>query len=66
MANKELGMNINLFFDEKNDILNEDAFDINILKDLEDINLKNDNFFSQIVNYNENCTVKELLLICEY
>jgi hypothetical protein len=66
MANKEFGMNINLFFDEENDILNKDAFDINILKDVEDINLKDDDFFSQIVNYNENYTVKELLLMCEY
>lgn len=67
--------NITFVLDDENGMNNNDSTNIDdILKqmdnlsdfdDLEDIEL--DDFkIPEIINYNENYTVKELLLICEY
>ena len=46
---------------------NENNFDINeLMAEIENIELNNDLSIPQMINYNENYTVKELLLICEY
>jgi hypothetical protein len=46
---------------------NENNFDINeLMAEIENTELNNDLSIQQMINYNENYTLKELLLICEY
>jgi hypothetical protein len=46
---------------------NENNFDINeLMAEIENTELNNDLSIPQMINYNENYTLKELLLICEY
>jgi len=46
---------------------NENNFDINeLMAQIENTELNNDLSILQMINYNENYTLKELLLICEY
>jgi len=46
---------------------NENNFDIDeLMAEIENTELNNDLSIPQMINYNENYTVKELLLICEY
>jgi tRNA(Ile)-lysidine synthase TilS/MesJ len=61
--------NIHFFLDDTIHSENYDTdFDINeLLLQIEDQQLYNHEMsLPQIINYNENCTVKELLVICEY
>ena len=68
--------NITFFLDEPEDITSEldTDFDINnVLNEIEsneiydnDLNLHEDLKLPQLINYQENFTIKELLLICEY
>jgi len=46
---------------------NENNFDINeLMAEIENTELNNDLSIPQMINYNENYTLKELLMICEY
>lgn len=46
---------------------NENNFDIDeLMAEIENTDLNNELTIPQMINYNENYTVKELLLICEY
>lgn len=63
--------NIHFFLDDildANNFENNNNFDINeLLLQIEDQQLYNNEMaLPQIINYNENFTVKELLVICEY
>jgi hypothetical protein len=62
--------NITFFLDEGEEIIsnNFDAeFDINnVLQEIENEELNEDLKLPQLINYNENFTIKELMLICEY
>ena len=68
---KEQNIGISYYIDEieKEEDKNNQEFDIhNFLEDI-DIDtepLADDLTLTKMVNYNENCTVKELLLICEF
>ena len=65
--------NITFFLDEQDEIIS-DNFDINnILQEIEsnetydnELNLHDDLKLPQLINYQENFTIKELMLICEY
>ena len=70
MSNDEKDVAISFYVQE---IENEDNNDFNIDELMAEINnadlnndLNDDLFIPQMINYNENYTVKELLLICEY
>ena len=62
--------NITFFLDEGEEIIsnNFDAeFDINnVLQEIENEELNEDLKLPQLINYHENFTIKELMLICEY
>ena len=48
-------------------IINDEEESSNIITNINNNeNIKTDDFFTQMVDYNENFIVKELLLICEY
>ena len=56
--------NIEIVYEEEFE--NEEPNIDEILLEIENTELKNDLNFTHIINYNENYTVKELLIICEY
>jgi hypothetical protein len=69
--------NITFFLDEPEEIISNNfdiEFDINnVLKEIEsneiydnELNLHDDLKLPQLINYHENFTIKELMLICEY
>ena len=68
--------NITFFLDEPDEITNEldtDFYINNVLQEIEsneiydnELNLHDDLKLPQLINYQENFTIKELLLICEY
>jgi hypothetical protein len=65
MSNDEQNIAITYYLNEAN----EENNDINIeeiLYEIENTELDDELTVPQIINYNENFTVKELLLICEY
>jgi hypothetical protein len=72
MSNNSNIQNITFFLDEPEDIT--DDFDINnVLQEIEsneiydnELNLHDDLKLPQLINYHENFTIKELMLICEY
>lgn len=76
MSNNSNIQNISFFLDEPEDITSEldGDFDINnVLQEIEsneiydnELNLHEDLKLPQLINYQENFTIKELLLICEY
>jgi len=76
MSNNSNSQNITFFLDENHEITNEldTDFDINnVLQEIEsneiydnELNLHEDLKLPQLINYHENFTIKELLLICEY
>jgi hypothetical protein len=50
-----------------NELLNQSILNENkIINETVDINFKDEMLFPQMINYSENYTVKELLLICDY
>jgi DNA integrity scanning protein DisA with diadenylate cyclase activity len=58
--------NITFFLDYESELC-EQKFDINdILKELENAEFNDDFKVSQMIDYQENYTVKELLTICDY
>jgi len=67
MCENQEKLNISFFFEE-NENKNEN-WEINIydiLLKIENVELYDGDAFSQFIQYKENNTVKELLLICEY
>ena len=60
--------NITFFLDDfLDDEITTEQLNINsFLQEFENIEVYNDLLFPQTINYIENYTVKELLLICEY
>ena len=74
--NNSNSQNITFFLDEPEGITNDldTDFDINnVLQEMEsneiydnELNLHEDLKLPQLINYQENFTIKELLLICEY
>jgi len=75
--NNSNSQNITFFLDEPDEIISNNFdtyFDINnVLQEIEsneiydnELNLHEDLKLPQLINYQENFTIKELLLICEY
>jgi hypothetical protein len=65
MSSQEQNVSITYFMDELEN--NNSGLDIDeLLNEIENAELNYDLSIPQIINYNENFTVKELLLICEY
>jgi hypothetical protein len=65
----EQQQNITFFLDENTDLTNNSdmEFDINnVLQEIENEELNNELKLPQLINYHENFTIKELMLICEY
>jgi hypothetical protein len=62
--------NITFFLDEDEEITSNNfdvEFDINnVLQEIENEELNEDLKLPQLINYHENFTIKELMLICEY
>jgi len=61
--------NITFFLDENADTTNNPdiEFDINnILQEIENTEIYDELKLPQLINYHENFTIKELMLICEY
>ena len=56
--------NIEIFYEEEFESEKPNINDI--LLEIENTELKDDLNFTHIINYNENYTVKELLIICDY
>lgn len=66
MATDEHNISISYYIEE---VENESAGEINIaelMAEIDNSELNNDLVFPKMLNYNENFTVKELLLICDY
>jgi hypothetical protein len=65
MTTNEPNIELTYFFNE----IEEDNNEINIddfLFEIENIQLNYELTFPQIINYNDNYTIKELFIICEY
>ena len=63
MSSQEQNVSITYFMDELEN--NNSGLDIDeLLNEIENAELNYDLSIPQIINYNENFTVKELLLIC--
>jgi len=61
--------NITFFLYENTDLTNNSdmEFDINnVLQEIENEELNNELKLPQLINYHENFTIKELMLICDY
>ena len=61
--------NITFFLDENTDITNNNDIDLylnNTIEEIEDIEICDELKLPQLINYDENFTIKELMLICEY
>jgi hypothetical protein len=55
------------FYVEEIEKIEQNEFNIDeLMAEIENTELHNELSFPQMINYNENYTVKELLLICEY
>jgi len=67
MINHENDVTISYYIEEIENAENELDFNIEeIMNEIEDTNLEAEISFPQMINYHENYTVKELLMICEY
>ena len=75
MNNDNDNENISFFLHEEelvntqSDIININEITVNNINSINSINtvdLYNNNFVPHIINYHENFTVKELLVICDY
>jgi len=65
MSNDEQNIAITYYLNEANEENNEINIE-EILYEIENTELDDELTVPQFINYNENFTVKELLLICEY
>ena len=67
MNNDHQNIDISYFIDQvENEIINPTEYELDILDLLNEEPMNNDLILSKMLNYNENFTVKELLLICDY
>ena len=65
MSSQEQNVSITYFMDELEN--NNSELDIEeLLYEIENTELDDELILPQIINYDENYTVKELLIICEY
>jgi len=66
--NTKNNIDFTILEDDESSDNNSNNFDINdIMKELENREILNHDFLiPQMVNYNENYTVKDLMLVCEY
>ena len=67
MSTDEQNIAITYYMDELEEQNQNQNLDIDeLLKEIEETELNDEMTIPQMINYNENFTVKELLLICEY
>ena len=67
MSSNQDKINITFFLDEKSESNYDSEFSVDdILKEIENTELYNEIKIPQIINYHENFTVKELIIICDY
>ena len=66
MSNDQQNIAISYFIDEVENELEEEINIEELMAEIDNSELNDDLVFPKMVNYNENFTVKELLIICEY
>jgi hypothetical protein len=67
MTNNDNDIAINYFIEEINNSENELDFNIEeLMEQIEKTDLEEELSFPHMINYHENFTIKELLIICEY
>lgn len=67
MNNDQQNIDISYLIDQvENEIINPTEYELDILDLLNEEPMNNDLILSKMLNYNENFTIKELLLICDY
>ena len=66
MSNDEQNIAISYFIDELENDLEEEINIEEFMAEIETSKLNDDLTFPKMINYNENFTVKELLIICDY
>ena len=66
MSNDEQNIAISYFIDEVENELEEEINIEELMAEIDNSELNDDLVFPKMVNYNENFTVKELLIICDY
>ena len=66
MSNDEQNITISYFIDEVENELEEEINIEELMAEIDNSELNDDLVFPKMVNYNENFTVKELLIICDY
>ena len=66
MSNDEENIAISYFIDELENDLEEEINIEEFMAEIENSELNDDLSFPKMINYHENFTVKELLMICDY
>ena len=66
MSNDQQNIAISYFIDEVEKELEEEINIEELMAEIDNSELNDDLVFPKMVNYNENFTVKELLIICDY
>jgi hypothetical protein len=66
MSNDEQNIAISYFIDEVENELEENINIEELMAEIDNSELNDDLVFPKMINYNENFTVKELLIICDY
>jgi hypothetical protein len=67
MSSNQDKINITFFLDENSESNYDSEFNVDdILKEIGNTELYNEIKIPQIINYHENFTVKELIIICDY
>ena len=66
MSNDQQNIAISYFIDEVENELEEEINLEELMAEIDNSELNDDLVFPKMVNYNENFTVKELLIICDY
>lgn len=66
MSNDEENISISYFIDELENDLEEEINIEEFMAEIENSELNDDLSFPKMINYHENFTVKELLIICDY
>jgi hypothetical protein len=66
MSNDQQNIAISYFIDEVENELEEEINIEELMAEIDNSELNDDLVFPKMVNYNENFTVKELLIICDY
>jgi hypothetical protein len=66
MSKDEQNIAISYFIDEVENELEEEINIEELMAEIDNSELNDDLVFPKMINYNENFTVKELLIICDY